>query len=743
MKAELVALHLGESFTNHIYTTELIPCRVFWTCLTDSSHDELIISYVRTLQHEETNELISEVVLLRLNLMKHFATINPYAKNTEHDGTQGILGESASIFRRDITRCLRVTSFLLLNFPVFEESMENIDLNESIVKLISEYLRLVCNILISKIDVDQASGTNDSDFFYILGLYVSVVGSKHPLKHTCEGIAVGNSFTVEDFNFLIHSFQNHFGEHHTPITSQLLETLSVIAARSGSNILKCMIDVHWNATFLSKYTNVPKRKDNTGFPYILVKLLKSLSSHNRQGYVDTASQERSSYQTITKLIKHRCNKSLDRHQYLVHSMFRHWGLLASLPTRIDLVADYLNNLLRNLFEYLSGVDDYLVRQQVDSKENKEVSDDDDNDDDEYLPPSNSLSFVPRRSTPTSCNFLCLTSHSYPVFFDVLVRMTVSSISLFSISEEMSSIKQPVTTLSRLHPVYKLERMAILYGSLIKLYKDKFNSFPKSLLSSIINISKCMLDISVTKLQQYIEWRNSQPVLVVEEGDARDIDLASTMYLKKLLDIFGLHIVGVLNTFCYEYSRSAAIKGDAIIQEQKDDQFFFGKVAVPGLRSLASKIQRTSEFLSQTSIRHSMGEIKTDYKAQYALKCEQKGSTEDFRIQQQEYSNAKKSSIIEDVSSRRLSGELQKEIVNRVDSSSIRKRDPASVTHALAFEEDDLSYSEEDKCSIDDDNKSLSSRSDSFGVSGDWGQRIDGSFKEYDSELFIDQIEKST
>jgi len=717
IKAELVALHLTESLTKLLYSTEYIPKKVLWICLTDSSHDALIVSAVKNLQHIEALEPISEVVKLRLNLIKHLATITPYAIPTKYDGTHSTQEESSSIFRRDIARCLRLTSFLLINFPFMKEAMESDELIESFIKLVSEKLRLLCAILISKIDLDQSSETSNNDLSYIFDLYLSVVGYKQPLNRTYEGKPINDSFTVNDFNILVSSFQDHVGDHHTSITSQLLETLSVFAARSGSRILHCMIDIHWNATFRSKYTNGAKHRDATDSPFVLVKLLKSLSCFSPQGEMNTTSEEYRSHQTITKLMKHRCNKFLERHQYLVRSMCRHWGLLALSPRsrRIELFANFLNTLLDKLVEYLRDIGDCLIRKKVDSKKKEELSD----DDGEYLPPTTSIPSVYKPSIPTSCDFICLTSSSYPVYLDMLMRMVVSTMALFSIPGEMSSFKKDPTASYTLHPIYELERLAIVYGSLVKLYKDKFHIFPKCLLSSIINISKCMLDVSVTKSQEYIEWRNCQPVLLAEEEYSGGFDPASTTFLKKLLDTFGLYIIGTLRTFCCVHSGSISIQGESIIQIQKGKKLLYGKIAMPGIRSLARKIERTFELLSQTSNRYSTGEIKTDNTVHHTPQHEHKGSE------------------IE------ISGELQKEIENKIDSSADRKRDFDRSTLIPIVGNYDRSESEDEESFIDNDDESSSCRSDEFGVSGDWGQHIDGSEKEYDSEFFVDRFEKSS
>lgn len=719
---------------------EFIPKKVFWICLTDPSHDKLIISAVKNVRDIGIIGPIAEVVRLRLNIIEHLTTIIPYATTKQHNGTQELLEGSASTFRRDIVRCLRLTSFLLLNFPLPKAAIESNELIERLIKLISEYLRLLCTVLISK--TEQTSEKDNRDLISMFGLYLSIFGSKQPLNHTPGNRTIGDSLTTKDFNLLVSLFQDHISDQHTSVTSQLLETLSVFAANSGSSTLASFVNFHWNATFLSKYTDGVKHKDITGSPFVLVRLLKSLPTYKSQGNTNIANEDCPSYQTIKKLMKHRNHNFFEKHQYLVHSMCRHWSLLALSPRGICLIAKYLNTLLGKLVEYLSDIDDCLLGKKVDSRDNVVFSDDDD-DDGEYFPPSTSntpLFFKP--SIPIFSDFVCLTSSSYPVYLDMLMRMTVSSMSLFSITQEMSTLKHTTTASSRFHPVDELERMAIVYGSLMKLYTDKFHIFPKCLQSSVVNISKCMLDVSVTKSQEYVGWRNCQPVLLVEEEDYKGFDAASTTFLKKLLDTFGLHVIGALRTFCCVHSGSTVMQGQRITEMEKYSQFFFAKTAMPGLRSLARKTERTFEFLSQTSNRYNTGEIKTDRTMQHASQRGQDVTTEGFKFHEEEPSRTEQSPVTEELSDKEVSRELEKEKINTIDPSSIRNRGARHSNLNVTVGDDHPSFSEGEESFNDYSDDSSSSRSGAFGVSGDWGQQIDSSEREYDSEFSIDQFQKS-
>ena len=739
VRTEISALQLRESLTTILHPTKSIPKKLFWVCLTDPSHDEFIISAVKNLHHNKTIGPIFRVIQLRLSLIKHLCTITAH---DTRDDTEASLEERPETSRGNIVRCLRLTSFLLLNFPFLERTTQSGELIESFFKLISEYIRLACSILISKIDFEGISETNNADSSSVFGLYLSTFGSKEPLNQTGENIAVSNSFNLKDFDKLVSSFRDHIGDNHTSITSQLLETLSVFAARIGSNILDRMIDIHWKATFLSEYTSGGEYNDSSGSPFALVEVFKSVSRNKRERFTNTSVEECCSYRIITKLMKHRYNKSLERHQYLVQSMRRHWGLIALSPRRFKLITNFLNTLLGKVLEYLKDVDDCLVGQKYKSKDNEALSSgDDDDEDDEYFPPSTSAPpLIYKPSIPTSSDFVCLTSDSYPIYLDMLMRMTVSSIAFFSIPEEMSRIRRPATTSYMHHPVYELERMIAVYGAVVKLYKDKFHIFPKFLHSSIITVSKCMLDISVTKSQEYTEWRNYQPVLHLEEREFKGFDPASTKFLKKLLDSFGLHVIGPLRAFCSAHSGSPIIQDGKKKHMQKGNQSFVGNLTMPGLRLLARKNERTFKFLSQTSNRYSTGDVISQDIVQHAPQGQHEQSTKDS----EDYSKTEQISTMENSSERGAGQQSQEEIENKTDSSSIRKRSSHRGTPIHYAGNDDPPYSEDEESFIDNDDASSSSTSNAFGVSGDWGQQSEDSDKEEDdSEFFIDRFQKSS
>jgi len=726
VRAELAAVQLKETLTRIFCSVDFIPSEVLWICLTDSSHDVLIISSLNNPNNKEKTAILSDVVDIRINLIEHLATGVISTSCNSSSTILAILNINPSMLRQYIARCLRLASFLLLKLQSVHDTNISDASIESLTKLTSEYLRLLCRILISKIDLDQSSEIDKDDFVYFFGLYLSLIGSKQPLDDAIHYKANNGTFTLNQFKILVSSFQDRIGCCHASIASQLLETLSIFAARSESSILHHMVDVHWSATFMSKHAHFVSSKNTTiDTPFALLKTLKTPSRSALRDYTDLTAEERRAHGLAVNLMTGCFCKSGERNLFLVHSMCRHWGLITLSPRRTTLFTDFLKTLLGKLSDFLKGVDGFVGQKIV--SENKEESSDDD-EDGEYFPPSLAPQ-ISKLSIPTLGDFTCLTSSSYPIYFDMLLRMTVSSVAVFSVPGIMCSFKNPVVASRRLHPVYKLEQMIVVYGSLIKLYKDTFQMFPRFLLPSIIYTSKYMLDISLTKVHDYIEWRNSQPVLPPEDKNPRVFDMASTSFLKNLLDTLGLHVIGKLRAFCYAYSESAESQGERKTSVDKKQQLFFGKTAMPRVNSLSRKVEGALEFLCQTSSRYNTGNIKT--------KCTQQDTytervTKRSRFEPEE-SLLSDNSTTGDESSEKIIGTEIQEVETLEGSLPVGKSSHNHSTLSMSIGDYETEDSENDEISIDDES---SSRSDAFGVSGNWGQ--DTSEEEIESILLVNR-----
>eukprot|EP00536_Pseudo-nitzschia_multiseries_P016582 jgi/Psemu1/299294/fgenesh1_pm.1155_\ len=664
IKAELAGQYLREANVRFFHSTRIISSRVLWISLTDSSNDSLIISAVNNSQQGQTFESIFDVVQMRLNLIEHLVTCIAFTPFTGCQKNHEVFHEKNQLLlQRYVIRCLRLASFLLLKLPLIKEAKATHTSTEILIKLISAYLRLVRTILISRTGIQHPKQLkrSDDDIGHYFSLYVSVIGSKQPLTSTVEYMVDTGQLTTKDLKALVCSFRVHVRDYHDSITSQLLETLSIFAARSESSILTSVIDFHWNATFMCNYSNAVDHMSSLGPPFALTKLLKSLSPSSQYGFSIACAEDRYKHKTVMKLMNCRFNKFGERNLFLIHSICRHWSLLALSPRKISLFTSFLETLLEKLVEYLKDVDDFS--KEKDSKEGEELSDDEDG---EYRPPSSTSVFrVCKASIPSPGEFKCLTPTSYPIFFDIVLRTTVSSISLFSLPEAMSNFEKPLAASCRHHPVDKLQSMIAVYGSLIQLYKDKFHVFPKLIFSSVVHASKCMLDISASKVQEYIEWRNYQPVHPFQDS-AEFFDPASTSFLKNLLDTFGIHVVGSLRLFCS--MRSEATK------------------------SLLRKVERIFDFLSQTSNRYDTGEIRTDNLV--------RGSLQGNREEIAEFLQSEHSTTAEESSVKGVNVELKEAYGKMPDSSLIRKRKSFRDAQQLSYKGFDVHELEDEESFTD-------------------------------------------
>ncbi len=731
IEAETVSFHIRKSVLKILHNTESISKHVFWVCLTDPLHDKLIVSTVETLRHEQTAKpnlaSVLKSIQLRLNSIRHLSLVMANSTQAQKSDSQSLLEGTESVFRGNRVGSLRLTAFLLLNYPLLNSTTERGEIVGVLLQLLSEYLSLTNAILTSRTGDGPTSETNNKDYAYILATF----GSKKPLHQTFEGRTVNDSLDLEDFDKLISSFRGHIDGHHSQITSQLLEMLSIFAFESDSKPLGRMIDIHWNSTFLSKYTNGEKPKDvMNGSPFALKKLLNSLSRLQPKGLTGVVVEEGCSHRVITKMMMHRYNKSLEKHQNLVYSIRRHWGLIALSPRRFQLIPIFLKTLYRKLDEYLQDVDDCSFGENTRSKGHEVLQhddDDDDDDDDEYLPPTTGTPIVSKPMIPTSSDFHCLTSSSYPIYLDMLLRMTVSSIALFSLPKEIARSRQQRTMSQKDHPVNELERMTTIYGRLIEVYRRKFHVFPKFLQSSITSISKCMLDVAAVKSREYIEWRNRQPLRRVEEKSS-GLDMASTVFLKKLLDSFGVHVIGTLHRFCSAHS-----------QIQGGDKPSVGNSAMPGLKILARKNERTFEFLSETSNRYGTGDVCTVDGAHDASERDNQTSTKDS----EHTPSVGHLPTMEESLEMGVGQESQNEIETKTDLLLGKRRSRRNSSSRSTGSHDPSKSEDDESFVIDDSDGSLSSASDAFGVSGDWGQESKDSDEELDSEFFVDTFQKSS
>jgi hypothetical protein len=184
-------------------------------------------------------------------------------------------------------------------------------------------------------------------------------------------------------------------------------------------------------------------------------------------------------------------------------------------------------LFKKLETFLQDIHGILAAE-VQHQRKSDTSD----EDEEYHPPQ--MKRKPKTVLPLS-SIPGLTGASFPVYYEVLLHMVVATVAV-------SSPVMPATKNSITSPFLHFERLAQLFGSLIAIYKAKFDIFPRRSLTTVFNSSRCMSSVIIYQLNRCVEWRNRQPMLYMEEIAAGVHDVASIRYIQRLLDSFGTNVV---------------------------------------------------------------------------------------------------------------------------------------------------------------------------------------------------------
>jgi len=151
--------------------------------------------------------------------------------------------------------------------------------------------------------------------------------------------------------------------------------------------------------------------------------------------------------------------------------------------------------------------------------------------------------------------------------------------------------------------------------------------------------------------------------------------------------------------------------------------------MPRVNSLSRKVEGAFEFLCQTSSRYNTGDIKTKCTLQDTY-TERVTKRSGFEPEESLLSN---NSTTGDESSEKIIGSEIQEVETLEGSLPVGKNVHSHSTLSMSIGDYETEDSENDEISIDDES---SSRSDAFGVSGNWGQ--DTSEEEIESILLVNR-----
>lgn len=539
-------LQLKEISSSYCKTSKFIQSKLLWDIVAESSYDAVLVDMIQRdisgtapLSTATSAFQMNYVIKMKMSAMNHLSSHLLHLTEIKRRRLPVFIPndeiEYESTLRPRIARCLRLCSFLSLNLGKVKEK-QDVPTHDSLLTLTAAYFRLLSRVLILIIGVpladskDHERQTRDvRNLVDLSNMFTSILKSQQPLE---EAISYYSKST--DFSLLQQSITAHLERcYNASIAHELVETMTVFAIHLGSQTTEEMTDESWKS-FDSKFSSL-EVAGNLSAPYSLVEAAQEIKASS--GYLSTEAHEieRSFKDPVEKLegvIKSPAGKT----SFLTHAMIRHWGLLALSSRNSPAFDDYFSQLLSNIQAFLSETQG-PPNDDSSYDTNKEETSDEDGD---YLPPQRRKRHL-MQSFPQS-QTRGLDSTSFSTYFETLLRMAVAASSIFSVGEESSNIDGS-------HPFDRFENHVELFGSLITLYEEKLDIFPQKTIITVVSASKDMLNACSVQLNECIDWRNAQPVVLVHDVKAGKFDAASIEYLKELFDLVGRHVLGRLQTFC--------------------------------------------------------------------------------------------------------------------------------------------------------------------------------------------------
>lgn len=510
-------------------TSDYIPSEAAWFALTNTADDADIMMRLNLSKSDAlSQDDFLGAVKLRLFCLRHLTTVD----------NSNLLGESIALRRQRSKQCLRFASLIMQRLSnVRKDSMTlNENMAVHLTNLSCAYLRLV-----RKVVIQSKESISDLHFFH--GIYIRLLRPEMSLLDETEADSGGGMVGREAFDYLAASVQAHIGSFSIEISNELFETLSVFASCYGTNALSTMVGMSWG--YLSSHSfdhNAPGHILDNAFS------ITAILENHAPGALQNDPPNHFGDSVVRDLLlkmSQRRYRLGQKHSFMVNALCRHWGLLSMSSHNVDLLMEHSRRMVTELVDYF---DTSLRSPRTMSKSTIEggpstsnrEEDDDDDDDDEYIPPFQVKN--PRRRVQfyTKMDFPILSSSSFHVYYDVVLRLIVTTTCMYSISDSEST----VDNVSK-HPIRRLDELLKLFADLSRLYFTFSEYFPKTVHPSVVRTQKTMLNVCFEKIQQFIAWRNRQPVITADAVQDGVEDVASTKYLKELITGIETNVIDVL------------------------------------------------------------------------------------------------------------------------------------------------------------------------------------------------------
>jgi len=201
---------------------------------------------------------------------------------------------------------------------------------------------------------------------------------------------------------------------------------------------------------------------------------------------------------------------------------------------------------------------------------------------------------------------CLNCPSVSPFFEVLLTTTATSLVLCLPCEDKvlpSKSKKCIT------PYRDIQNLIALLMDMIDFVIASCKVLSKEVLSSLLRVCTALIKSMEWQLLLCIEWRNTRPLLTVEEEDAGYVDLASVSLLQPLIDSYA-SFSGKIQAFCDKIRCQAINNGHPKQQEAALDLDIEGESwiyasfqkAVP---NLLLRCEKFVLFLQSTASAHNL------------------------------------------------------------------------------------------------------------------------------------------
>jgi hypothetical protein len=239
-----------------------------------------------------------------------------------------------------------------------------------------------------------------------------------------------------------------------------------------------------------------------------------------------------------------------------------------------------------------------------------------------------------------------------------------------------------------NPFGHTTELAIVFERVLALIEDNLAFFPRRSTELLVATCHQLLDLSVIKIKQCVEWRQAQPLLAYADRLAGKVDHASIQYLEELLQELTKICVGAVAGFC---SRARQ-------RRDKDDSAWSGFSRK--LTALLLAAENTASTIKSIALAHNLVPVRDPF------------DRKDDRIN-------RRSVTIQDVSTDGFHAAKTK---SPNDTQKRRKRVALTLV-AEVVKKPSISNEPQEEFEWDGSEEDTSGKSDSeygFGVSGDWG-----------------------